>query len=258
MKEFVTQVVIPLAKKRHWKSFCEIGASLGSSTDRLLALPTVSITLVDPCLDVDLAAKYGQEPRVALRRGLSLDVLPSLNASFDCILVDGDHNWYTVYRELEIIHWKKLVNHGGVIFVDDVEWPYGRRDMYYQPEAIPPSYRHRYARRGMVRGVRELEAHFGLNHQFCNALHEGGKQNGVMTAVEDFLHAHRAEYRFFRLQKDAGLGAILPRGSVLDDFWFLVKAWQAATYNFFTWPKRAARSRLPNAYRLAKSLLGRA
>jgi SAM-dependent methyltransferase len=258
MERFLASFIVPLAVKRGWTNFCEIGASLGLGTDRLLTLPDVSITVIDPCLDLDLSAKYAHESRVRVCRGLSLDVLPTLDACFDCILVDGDHNWYTVYEELRVIREKQLLKPGGVIFSDDIEWPYGRRDMYYQPEMIPASYRHQYARRGMLRGRRELSAGSGLNGELCNALLEGGARNGVLTAVEDFLREHRGEYRFFRIQRDTGLGTILNRRSPANDFWFLVMAWKSTAYNLLTWPKRFARTRMPSAYQFAKSVFRQA
>ena len=258
MEDFVREIIVPMALRRRWAKFCEIGASLGQSTDRLLALGDVSITVIDPCLDLDLAAKYSAEPRVAVCRGLSLDVLPTLNTSFDCILVDGDHNWFTVLEELRVIRERKSLRPGGMIFLDDVEWPYGRRDMYYQPDVIPAPFRHPHSRRGIVRGKAELSDNSGLNAGLCNALLEGGPRNGVLTAVEDFLGEHCGKYRFFRIQRDTGLGAILCKGSFLGDFWFLKVALRSAAYNLFTWPKRLTRSRFPSAYRIAKSILGRA
>ncbi len=257
MEDFVAEFIVPLAVKRGWTSFCEIGASLGLGTDRLLTLPDATITVVDPCLDLDLSAKYAQESRVNVCTGLSLDVLPTLNTRFDCILLDGDHNWYTAHEELRVIREKQLLKPGAVIFLDDVDWPYGRRDMYYQPELVPASFRQPYARKGIVRGRTELSDNSGLNGDLCNALREGGPRNGVLTAVEDFLREHHREYRFFRIQKNAGLGAILQRRSFARDFWFLSSACRSRAYNLFTSPKRLTRSRFSSTYRLAKSILGR-
>lgn len=257
MEDFVSQIVFPLALKRRWTSFCEVGASLGQSTDRLLNLPGACITVIDPCLDLDLSLKYARESRVKVCKGLSLEVLPKLEASFDCILLDGDHNWYTVYEELKTIQEKRLLKPGGVIFLDDVEWPYGRRDMYYQPDLVPGAFRQPYAKRGIVRGEMALSLGPGLNEQFCNALHEGGPRNGVLTAVEDFLSEYSGRYRFLHVQRDSGLSAIMLKGGFLEDLWFLRQAWESTAYNLFTWPKRWTRSRFPFAYKFAKSLLGR-
>ena len=56
---------------------------------------------------------------------------PKIKTTFDCIIIDGDHNWYTVFNELTIIEKRNLLKEGGTIFFHDIAWPYGRRDMYY-------------------------------------------------------------------------------------------------------------------------------
>jgi hypothetical protein len=83
-------------------------------------------------------------------KGLSLDELVRQTTPFDCILIDGDHNWYTVYHELKMIEQKHLLSPGGAILLHDVIWPYARRDMYYQPEKIPAEFRHPHAKRGIL------------------------------------------------------------------------------------------------------------
>lgn len=67
----------------------------------------------------------------------------------------------------------------------DVGWPYGRRDMYYDPQQIPKEHRHPSARSGMVPGRSELSPQ-GINATYWNATNEGGPRNGVLTAIEDF------------------------------------------------------------------------
>src|SRR4029077_16110979 len=64
-------------------------------------------------------------------------------------------------------------------------WPYGRRDLYYDPQAIPEAHRQPHARKGIKPGRMELGA--GLNDHLENALLEGTPGNGVLTAVEDFV-----------------------------------------------------------------------
>ena len=257
MKEFVRQLIGPIVAKRGWTSVCEIGVSRGLSTDRLLRLPNVSVTVVDPGFDLDLAAKYAGNPRVKLCKGNSLDVLPALDSAFDCILIDGDHNWYTVYNELRVIFERQLLRPGGMIFFHDVEWPYGRRDMYCQPGTIPGQYRHPYARGGTVRGRSELSADSGLDDGLWKATHEGGPRNGVLTAVEDFWREHRRQYQFALLRREAGLGAIHYRRDLVDDFRFAAFQCRASAYNLLTSPKRFARTHFPTAYMYARSTLGR-
>jgi len=250
MEPLVRKFVVPIISKRSWKDVCEIGVSRGATTDLLLGtFEDVAITVIDPCLDLDLKTKYAREPRVTICRAESLIALPTLDQAFDCILIDGDHNWYTVYNELRLIRERSLLRRGGMIFFHDVSWPYGRRDMYYQPDTIPPEYRHNYARKGMMPGQSELAEDAGFNSVLCNATHEGGPRNGVLTAIEDFLSQHRSEYQFFCLTEWFGLGVLHSRHHLADDFRF------QALESFFL-SKRFAREHFPSAYSLlARALL---
>ncbi|MGO8759848.1 MAG: class I SAM-dependent methyltransferase [Terracidiphilus sp.] len=232
MRTFVRHYIAPTARRCGWKSVCEIGARTGTSTDYLLKLPAESHTIIDPCIDEDLRAKYSGDPRVRVVGCNSLDALAAggpigPGEAFDCILVDGDHNWYTVFNELRLIAERGLLRPGGFVFLHDVEWPYGRRDLYYQPDTIPAEFRHPFARKGIVRGQDALAETGGWNDFLLNATHEGGERNGVLTAIEDFLAQHPNEYRFFRIRYQWGLGVLQrrsERGSWLPFHALRVKA----------------------------------
>jgi hypothetical protein len=213
MRTFVRHYIAPLARMSHWKSVCEIGARTGTSTDYFLDLPLESHTVVDPCFDEDLQAKYAGDARVHVVKSNSLDALApnggiGSDSKFDCILIDGDHNWYTVFNELRLIHERALLRPGGYIFLHDVDWPYGRRDLYYQPDTIPAEFRHSFTQKGIVRGQSTLADAGGFNSNYMNALEEGGPKNGVLTAIEDFLAQHPHEYRFFGIRYQWGLGVL--------------------------------------------------
>ncbi|HLM58687.1 MAG TPA: class I SAM-dependent methyltransferase [Pyrinomonadaceae bacterium] len=211
---FADTVVKPYIAASGYRRVCEIGASFGLTTDRLLELDSVSIDIIDPCLDADLREKYEGHERVRVHKGISLKVLQRLSGPFDCILIDGDHNWYTVYNELRTIEERGLLRPGGTIFFHDVSWPYGRRDMYYQPELIPEEFIHPFRREGIVRGQSELSGASPFNSGLCNAVHEGGPRNGVLTAIEDFLNDRREEYKFFHFEEEHGLGVLLRKGGM--------------------------------------------
>jgi hypothetical protein len=213
MREFVRSWILPFAKKQGWKRFCEIGASNGVSTDEILHLSNVEHCIIDPCLDTDLVRKYSSDPRVTVLKALSLDALRSVVGTYDCILIDGDHNWYTVYNELQTIQQRGLLRRGGVIFLHDVVWPYGRRDMYYQPDTIPAEFRQPYAIKGMIRGQSKLCEDGGVNSQLCNAIYEGGPRNGVRAAVEDFIRQHVDDYKYCQLQNQFGMGLLQYRSN---------------------------------------------
>ncbi len=73
------------------------------------------------------------------------------------------------------------------VLLHDVGWPYGRRDLYYEPGRIPAPHRHPHRQEGMRPGRADLDPGGGLNKHLFNARHEGGPRNGVLTAVEDFM-----------------------------------------------------------------------
>jgi hypothetical protein len=194
-------------------------------------------------LDTDLATKYANDARVKVQKSNSLDALPQLTGVYDCILIDGDHNWYTVFNELRLIRQRGLLRKGGMIFFHDVEWPYGRRDMYYQPNTIPAEYRHEYALKGMLRKQSKLPDSGGVNSTYWNAVYEGGPKNGVLTAIEDFVAEHASEYNFCRIKHHlCGLGILQYRRKAPSEdisfFLFRAKVWMF------------------NLYRLVRSSLG--
>jgi hypothetical protein len=249
MDHFVRDFIVPIAQKRGWKRFCEIGASEGKSTDQLLQLPGISHTVIDPGLDADLAAKYASEQRVTVLRSLSLDALPGMQGPYDCFLIDGDHNWYTVFNELNLIRQRGLLRPGGMIFFHDVGWPYGRRDMYYQPETVPAQHRLEFQRRGILRGQSALVDFGGRNPHLSNAVREGGPRNGVLTAIEDFMAEHPTDYEFCRIRVQYGLGILQSRGSdpAENRAFFSVRI-AAARQNIRVFPKSALRYLLSRAF----------
>ena len=227
MENFVFRFIAPLARKSGWKSVCEIGASHGQTTDELLKLPIATYTVIDPCFDEDLAAKYRADHRVTVQRMNSLNALtfPELLQPaypFDCILIDGDHNWYTVFNELRLIHEHGLLRPGGFIFLHQICWPYARRDLYYQPNTIPAEFRHPYANRAILPGQSQLGGESGLNAHLANAVEEGGPRNGVLTAIEDFLAQHANEYRFYAVKTEHGLGVLQHLAPGTSTFWPLL------------------------------------
>jgi O-antigen biosynthesis protein len=214
MRRFAKNVLAPYIRASGYRRLCEIGSQNGGNIDRLLSSnAAMEICCVDPCVSEDLVRKYADEPRVRVIRALSLDGLKQVEPAFDCIMIDGDHNWYTVYNELTLIHQRGLLAKNGTVFLHDVCWPYARRDMYYDLDTVPPEFRQPTAKRGILRGRSALadETGVGINGDLCNAVHEGGPRNGVLTAVEDFLSENRG-YSFLAVQAEWGLGVITRAG----------------------------------------------
>jgi hypothetical protein len=81
--------------------------------------------------------------------------------------------------------------------------------MYYVPASIPPEFRHPYAMRGISPHQRHLSERATLNDDKYNALIEGGRRNGVLTAIEDFLKATTHTYGFLIAREQYGLGIVV-------------------------------------------------
>ncbi|MFA6599610.1 MAG: class I SAM-dependent methyltransferase [Candidatus Omnitrophota bacterium] len=214
MKFFFNKIIKPYISKNKCVDVCEIGASCGNHSDCLIGIDAIRLTIVDPCLDADLGGKYKDNQKVDVWQGLSLNVLRKMSGKFDCILIDGDHNWYTVFNELKSIRERDMLRKGGVIFLHDVCWPYGRRDMYYIPSSIPDEFRHPHAKKGIVRIQPQLSEFSGMNASVDNAIYEGGERNGVLTAIEDFLKVYGREYFFIVLRQQYGLGILIKKKNI--------------------------------------------
>jgi len=192
-------VIAPTLLAAGARRVVEIGALQGETTVKLLDLlgPDSEVHVIDPVPQFDPSEHERRFPgRYHFHRAISHDVLPEL-PPVDAALIDGDHNWYTVYNELRLL--AATARAAGaplpLLFLHDVGWPYGRRDLYYAPERIPDEHRQPWAQRGLrLRrgrdGRTDLLEQGGFNPKMNNALEEGGPRNGVLTALEDFIDGH--------------------------------------------------------------------
>lgn len=188
----------------------EVGSEGGAHTVRLLDWCSevgarLHVIEPEPRYEVD-ALRASHPGRLVFHEATSLEVLEKIDAA-DAVLLDGDHNWYTVHHELlalESAHGERFP----LVFLHDVAWPFARRDMYYAPARIPGEHRHPYAKGGVKRGEQALVHNDGLAPELYKALREGGPRNGVLTAVEDFLARTPLRLRFELLPVDFGLGLI--------------------------------------------------
>lgn len=215
MYHFWDTVIEPALDLLQPQVVVEIGSDYGPNTRNLLEFCQKSgakLHVIDPAPKYDVAEWNSQYGDVAVfHQSLSLDILPSIE-KFDVVLIDGDHNWYTVFNELKLIEDRSREDSRPfpLILLHDVGWPYGRRDSYYDPDNIPEDYRQPYDRKGMRTGIAELVDEGGLNRGFPNALREGGPRNGVLTAVEDFLDQSEQKIELVRVQGIYGLGILVP------------------------------------------------
>ncbi len=203
MNYFWKDFVLPIFQIVEPKVIVEVGSASGINTENIMRYCMENesrLIAIDPVPSFDInkfQQTYGD--RFSIRLDLSLNVLPEI-ADYDAILIDGDHNWYTVYHELLCVEaFARERGRWPVVFFHDIEWPYARRDLYYAPETIPAEYRHPYAKKGMIFGQSELADDEGFNAGLNNALHEGGPRNGIKTAIEDFIEQSDADFKFIEV-----------------------------------------------------------
>jgi len=221
MYQLWNDIVAPVIEAAGARRIVEVGALRGENTEQMLERlgPEVELHVIDPRPDFDPAEHEARfAGRYVFHRDLSVNVLGGLPI-VDVALIDGDHNWHTVNTELHLL--AKASRGAGaplpVCVLHDVGWPYGRRDLYYDPDTIPDEHRHPWRRAGIRRGQVDLfEGSGGLNAELANADHEGGPRNGVLTAIEDFVAEHDRALRLVVLPIYFGL-AILAEESLLAD-----------------------------------------
>jgi hypothetical protein len=232
MLAFWPDVVRPLLDAVQPRSLVEIGSESGRTTRLLLELArqrAARVHAIDPCPSFDVSA-WLQE----FSDTFTFHKLPSLVAlcgidRFDAVLIDGDHNWFTVFNELKLIESRSLEigQNLPLMLLHDVAWPYGRRDLYYNPEAIPEEFRHPWANKGISPTHSELLDKGGFNASMCNVAHEGGPRNGVLTAIEDYMAQSILRFELVVIPAVFGLGILLPQPLAAErpQLAQLVRAW---------------------------------
>ncbi len=191
MHEF-SDLIVPGLVIAGVDNIVEIGAEFGGMSTLLAAYCGERggrLTSIDPAPKPEFIQWLGTQANVEHVPLPSLDAIAQME-NVDAWVIDGDHNWYTVYNELKLV--RDVCRRNGkplLAFLHDIGWPGGRRDMYYAPDRIPAEFRHAHSYEGGCNpgysGLREHRGFRGMG-QFALALHEGGPRNGVLTAVEDF------------------------------------------------------------------------
>ncbi|MBP2303201.1 hypothetical protein [Azospirillum picis] len=216
-------LIDPVLEAAQPKAVCEIGMGAGALTRALVPWCRdhgATLAVVDP---VASPKTLGMEPpeHVALCPEISeryLEHGPFANVYF----VDGDHNHHTVTAELTAIarlsdaHPEEPL----VLFLHDVGWPNGRRDMFYGLSTIPATVTEGRLAHGLRMPLLDPAdpPEFGLSYEGVMegiAASDGGPRNGVLTAVEDFVAANPA-WAFFWLPCLYGMGVAWRRDRVTE------------------------------------------
>jgi hypothetical protein len=233
MNRFWHRYIRPLIDVVQPNRLLEVGADAGWNTRNILEYcqnKGAFVDIVDPAPQPSLHDVLRQFSTDHYRYHplKSVAVIPQLNTP-DIALIDGDHNWATVYSELNLLH-ARAETAGlapPIVISHDVAWPYARRDMYYNPDDLEASQKHPYAYRGMLPGLSELVEE-GMNGVLANALHEGGPRNGVLTAIEDYMASAGIEFHFRRLPFFNGLGIMVPAARMTPELARLIDSFFTA------------------------------
>jgi hypothetical protein len=172
-------------------SVIEVGAERGRLTQELLrwAAPSgARVTAIEPAPISDLLELVEEHPDLEIVQETSLDALEHLPIA-DAVVLDGDHNYYTLSNELRLIAERAPEGRMPLLVFHDVCWPLARRDQYAAPDRIPEEHRHPYGEDIKLVPGNPGTAERGLPFEW-GALEEGGPRNGVMTAIEDFMSGH--------------------------------------------------------------------
>jgi hypothetical protein len=193
------------------RSILEIGSYEGDLTVELLAWADESgaeVTTVDPAPPPKLRERSRAHPELVVHEITSHEVLAELEALPDAVIIDGDHNYFTLSEELRLI--AELGGEGPfpLLMFHDVCWPHARRDTYYDADRIPEDKRPPVGKDvGLVPGDAGVDPS-GLPYPWA-ALREGGPGNGTVTAIEDFMEL-REGLRLAIVPAFFGFGVLWP------------------------------------------------
>jgi hypothetical protein len=195
------------------RSVVEVGAENGLFTRELLAWGKRAgadrIVAIDPDPRPLLAELDEAEPTLELIRETSHAALAVLEPT-DAVILDGDHNYFTVAEELRLI--AERSNETGtslpLILLHDIGWPLAHRDSYHDISSLPADAVQAGSGPGFLDPDQPGLAARGLYYE-CIAPSAGGPRNGVLTAVEDFLAQHQG-LRFASVPQFFGLGVVWP------------------------------------------------
>jgi hypothetical protein len=206
----LAEIILPCLDAAQVRSVVELGAYAGDLTAVLADWATgagARVWAVDPSPQDTLIRLAAERENVELVRATSIAALPSLPA-VDAVVIDGDHNYFTVSEELRLID--AADGDLPLVLLHDVCWPHGRRDDYYAPEHRQPIAEGG----GLFPGDPGIRP--GALPYRAAAAREGGPRNGVLTAVEDFVAA-RPGVQLAVIPAFFGLGVLWSRDAPWAD-----------------------------------------
>ena len=201
----LAEIMLPCLDAAGARSVVEVGAYAGDLTEVLVEWAAgrgARVTAIDPSPQDRLTRLAAERAELELIEETSLSALPRITNT-DAVVIDGDHNYFTVSQELRIIGRAPGLP---LLIFHDVCWPHGRRDDYYAADQIPEPDRQPIAEGGGLHPDEPGIRPGGLPYRAA-AAREGGPRNGVLTAVEDFAR-DRGDARLAIVPIFFGLGVL--------------------------------------------------
>jgi hypothetical protein len=195
------------------KTVLEVGAFQGDLTADLLDWAADSgahVGAVDPTPPQELLALRERRPELELIRETSHEALAHLELP-DAIIIDGDHNHFTLTEELRLIDERATGAETPLLMFHDVSWPHARRDTYYAPERIPEEHRQPLAHDVCIAPGEPGVTDQGIRYEWA-AEREGGPGNGVLTAIDDHI-GDRDDLRLAVVPAFFGFGVLWNTGA---------------------------------------------
>lgn len=220
MNRLWTPILRPLLEAAAAQNVIEIGADAGRNSTRLArwcSNRAARIDIIDPAPGFDAIAFEQAFPGVVhMHLAPSLDVLTNLPAA-DVVLIDGDHNWYTVYHEVLLLlgPLEAPRPRPPILVLHDTGWPWGRRDAYYDISRIPLEFRQPHGR-GQIHPHASGWSRDGIDMGLVCANVQGGPRNGVRTALEDALAGRKEQFEIRSIPGFFGLTIVVPNVRLED------------------------------------------
>lgn len=92
----------------------------------------IDVLIQEPLLITLNNIDFLPNQKIIFHQDSSLNVLPKLTETskkFDVVLLDGDHNYYTVSKELEYLD--SLTNENSIVLIDDYHGRWSEKDLWY-------------------------------------------------------------------------------------------------------------------------------
>ncbi len=189
----------------------EVGVESGKVSGLYAELGASAVYCIDPHPTDEIRTNLAANEVLHLIEQPSPEALAELPIA-DLYVLDGDHNYAVVRRELD---WIFAHAPDAAVVLHDVLWPCARRDLYYQPSTLRTEDKHPSSEDGPTIWHDDLTPAglVGLG-AFTTSVHAGGERNGVLTAVEDALsHTEDGAWQWALIPAVFGMGVLIRQHS---------------------------------------------